>query len=280
MPGKALRAQHHCDACRRRPALPATGGVNAFAQFAALLPQEQLKAVGAFWSPSKRRYTPPAITTFHTSLPPWRRRPWTTPSASGPASMAARTRPSPWTERICAALEAHRRRAQDDGRGGWSMTPASSSGRSRSTPRATKSRPCANSPAVSISQAQSSPWIAMHAQHETARCLLGRRADYVVSAVKDNQETKDLKAIRLQRCGLARNPRQRAMAASSVDAAPSSTSPLPTATPTRPTPIPSGAGVSGMLAERGCPSGIGRLAASRRNRGTNRRRPTRRRRYA
>ena len=29
---------------------------------------------------------------------------------------------------------------------------------------------------------------AMHAQHETARCLLGRRADYVMSAVKDNQE--------------------------------------------------------------------------------------------
>ncbi len=38
---------------------------------------------------------------------------------------------------------------------------------------------------------------AMHALHETARCLLGRRADYVVSAVKDNQETilEDLKAI-------------------------------------------------------------------------------------
>ena len=38
---------------------------------------------------------------------------------------------------------------------------------------------------------------AMHAQHETARCLLGRRADYVVTAVKDNQETihDDLKAI-------------------------------------------------------------------------------------
>ena len=38
---------------------------------------------------------------------------------------------------------------------------------------------------------------AMHAQHETARCLLGRRADYVLSAVKDNQETllEDLKAI-------------------------------------------------------------------------------------
>ena len=38
---------------------------------------------------------------------------------------------------------------------------------------------------------------AMHAQHETARCLLGRRADYVISAIKDNQETilEDLKAI-------------------------------------------------------------------------------------
>ncbi len=47
--------------------------MNAFAQFAALLSQEQLEAVGAFWSPSKQRYTPPAITTFHktlTALPP------------------------------------------------------------------------------------------------------------------------------------------------------------------------------------------------------------------
>ena len=48
-------------------------GASAFAQFAALLSQEQLKAVGAFWSPSKKRYTAPAITTFHNilaALPP------------------------------------------------------------------------------------------------------------------------------------------------------------------------------------------------------------------
>ena len=40
-------------------------GVNAFAQFAALLSQEQLEAVGAFWSPSKQRYTasPPSTTS-------------------------------------------------------------------------------------------------------------------------------------------------------------------------------------------------------------------------
>ena len=43
-------------------------GATAFAQFAALLSQEQLEAVGAFWSPSKQRYTAPAITTFHHSL--------------------------------------------------------------------------------------------------------------------------------------------------------------------------------------------------------------------
>ena len=48
-------------------------GATAFAQFAALLSQEQLEAVGAFWSPSKQRYTAPAITTFHNilaALPP------------------------------------------------------------------------------------------------------------------------------------------------------------------------------------------------------------------
>ena len=38
---------------------------------------------------------------------------------------------------------------------------------------------------------------AMHAQHDTARCLLKGHAHYVVSAVKDNQETilDDLRAI-------------------------------------------------------------------------------------
>ena len=43
-------------------------GATAFAQFAALLSQEQLEAVGAFWSPSKKRYTAPAVTTFHNIL--------------------------------------------------------------------------------------------------------------------------------------------------------------------------------------------------------------------
>ena len=92
-------------------------GGNAFAQFAALLSQEQLEAVGAFWSPSKQRYTAPAITTFHNilaALPPE-----TLDNAIGQ-----------WTGQhgTCACrhgregparcLEADRRRAPDDGRGG------------------------------------------------------------------------------------------------------------------------------------------------------------------
>ena len=46
-------------------------GVNAFAQFAALLSQEQLEAVGAFWSP----WLHPGD---HHLPRPCRQRPWTT----------------------------------------------------------------------------------------------------------------------------------------------------------------------------------------------------------
>ena len=40
-------------------------GVTAFGEFAARMNQGQLEAVGAFWSPSRRRYTAPAASTFH-----------------------------------------------------------------------------------------------------------------------------------------------------------------------------------------------------------------------
>ena len=39
-------------------------GVTAMGEFAALLDPDQLRAVGAFWSPSRKRYTAPAISTF------------------------------------------------------------------------------------------------------------------------------------------------------------------------------------------------------------------------
>ena len=43
-------------------------GVTAFAQFAGLLSQPQRQAVDCFFSPSRKCYTTPAITTFHNIL--------------------------------------------------------------------------------------------------------------------------------------------------------------------------------------------------------------------
>ena len=40
-------------------------GVTAFADFAELFSQEQLAAVGCFYSPSKQCYTAPAASIFH-----------------------------------------------------------------------------------------------------------------------------------------------------------------------------------------------------------------------
>ena len=82
-------------------------------------------------------------------------------------------------------------RAQDDGRA-MSTTPAWSSGRSRSTSNEIP-RACANRLDLT-GRIVIDP---MHAQHETARCLLD--AAHYVSAIKDNQETI-LEDLRLQRC--------------------------------------------------------------------------------
>ena len=76
-------------------------GVNAFAQFAALLSQEQLgqwvRSGARASSATPRPQSPPSTT----SSPRCRPRPWTTPSVSGPASTARHMRLSPWTGRTC-----------------------------------------------------------------------------------------------------------------------------------------------------------------------------------
>ena len=77
--------------------------VNAFAQFAAPFSQEQLKAVGGFWSPSTQRYNAPATTPSTRSSPRSRPKHQTTPSPGGPVTTALRMDRSPYTERICAA---------------------------------------------------------------------------------------------------------------------------------------------------------------------------------
>ena len=172
-------------------------GVNAFAQFAALLSQEQLEAVGAFLSPSKQRYTPPAITTFHNvlaALPPETLdnaiSQWTGQHGSAHAAVAmdgkdlrgASAQTEDGRRMMVAAVEHDTGvvlgQVEVDRKSNEIPAVRELSGGLDLTGRI-----------VTID--------AMHAQHETARCLLGRRADYVISAIKDNQETilEDLKAI-------------------------------------------------------------------------------------
>ena len=172
-------------------------GSTAFAQFAALLSQEQLEAVGAFWSPSKKRYTPPAITTFHNilaALPPetldnaiGR---WTgqhggshAPVAMDGKDLRGASKQTEDGRRMMVAALVHKT--------GMVLGQVE-------VDRKSNEIPAVRELSSSLDLAGRTVTLdAMHAQHETARCLLGRRADYVVTAVKDNQETilEDLKAI-------------------------------------------------------------------------------------
>ena len=172
-------------------------GVNAFAQFAALLCQEQLKAVEAFWSPSKQRYTAPAVTTFHTilaALPPETLDnaigQWTAQHASAHAPVAmdgkdlrgASKHTAQGRRRMVAALE-HQT--------GMVLGQVEVDSKSNEIPAVRELSSSLDLTGRSVTLD------AMHAPHETARCLLERHADYVLSAVKDNQATllDDLKAI-------------------------------------------------------------------------------------
>ena len=172
-------------------------GSTAFAQFAALLSQEQLEAVGAFRSPSKKRYTAPAITTFHNilaALPPetldnaiGR---WTgqhggahAPVAMDGKDLRGASKQTEDGRRMMVAALVHKT--------GMVLGQVEVDRKSNEIPAVRELSSSLDLAGRTVTMD------AMHAQHETARCLLGRRADYVVTAVKDNQETilEDLKAI-------------------------------------------------------------------------------------
>ncbi|MDE2753730.1 MAG: ISAs1 family transposase [Gemmatimonadota bacterium] len=172
-------------------------GVTAFAQFAALLSQEQLETVEAFHSPSRKRYTAPSITTFHNilaDLPPETLDDaigrWTaqqagadTPLAMDGKDIRGASRQTEDGRRMMVAAVEHGT--------GLVLRQVEVEDKSNEIPavRALSGSLDVTGRIVTMD--------AMHAQHETARSLLGRRADYVVTAVKDNQETihDDLKAI-------------------------------------------------------------------------------------
>ena len=159
--------------------------MNAFAQFAALLTQEQLKAVGAFWSPSKQRYTAPAITTFHNilaTLPPetldnaidrWTGQHSTAhaPVAMDGKDLRGASKQTEDGRRMMVAAVEH-----DSGVVLGQVEVDSKSNEIPTVRELSSSLDLAGC-IVTVD--------AMHTQHETARCLLGRRADYVISAIKD-----------------------------------------------------------------------------------------------
>ena len=173
-------------------------GVTAFAQFANLLSQEQLEAVGSFFSPSKQRYTAPSISTFHNifaDLPPETLDDaigrWTaqqagpdTPLAMDGKELRGASKQTVEGRRMMVAAVEHGT--------GKVLRQVEVGARSNEIPAV---RELAASLAVA---GRTVTLDAMHAQHETARCLLERGADYVLTAVKNNQEAilDDLKAIK------------------------------------------------------------------------------------
>ena len=172
-------------------------GVTAFAQFAALLSQEQLETIEAFFSPSRQRYTAPSITTFHNilaDLPPE-----TLDDAIGRWTAQQVSAGTP----LAMDGKDLRGASKQTGDGRRMMVAAVEHGTGMVLRQVEIEEKSNEIPAVrDLSgildvSGRVVTMDAMHTQHETTRCLLARRADYVVTAVRGNQETihDDLTAI-------------------------------------------------------------------------------------
>ena len=173
-------------------------GVTAFADFADKLDQKQLKAVRAFWSKTKRCYTSPSITTFHNIL-----------AALPPDTLDNAV--SQWTsqhstDRAPVAMDGKDVRGASkqtaDGRRMMVAAVEHVSGLvlgQQEIADKTNEIPAVRDLSASLDLAGRTVTLdAMHAQQETARFLLETcGADYVITAIKDNQPTilEDLKEI-------------------------------------------------------------------------------------
>ena len=172
-------------------------GVTAFAEFAARMDQEQLAAAGAFFSPSRGRRTAPAASTFHyilSSLPPdaldRALGAWTRQRSDGTAAVALDGKD---VRGASKQIDGERRM----------MVAAVEHGTGLVLGQVQVGDKTNEIPAVrELTRAldlrgRVVTLDALHAQQETARALVDRGADYVVTAVKDNQETMldDLRAI-------------------------------------------------------------------------------------
>ena len=180
-------------------------GVSAFGEFAARLNQEQLAAAGAFFSPSRRRYTAPAPSTFHyvlSSLAPdaldralgaWTRQrsDGATPVALDGKDVHGASKHTGGERRMMVAAVEHGT--------GLVLGQVQVGDKTNEIPavRELTRGLDLGGRVVTLD--------ALHAQHETARALVEDcGADYVVTAVKDNQPTMldDLRTLdwRAARC--------------------------------------------------------------------------------
>ena len=173
-------------------------GVSAFGEFAARLDQEQLEAAGAFFSPSRRRYTAPAPSTFHyilSSLAPdaldRALGAWTRQGSDGAAPVAldgkdvrGASKHTDGERRMMVAAVEHGT--------GLVLGQVQVGDKTNEIPAVRELTRGLNLRGRVVTLD------ALHAQHETARALVEDcGADYVVAAVKGNQPTMldDLRAI-------------------------------------------------------------------------------------
>ena len=172
-------------------------GVTAFAEFAARMDQEQLAAAGAFFSPSRGRHTAPAASTFHyilSSLPPdaldralgaWTRQgsDGTAPVALDGKDVRGASKQIDGARRMMVAAVEHGT--------GLVLGQVQVGDKTNEIPAVRELTRALDLGGRVVTLD------AMHARQETARALVEHGADYVVTAVKDNQETMldDLRAI-------------------------------------------------------------------------------------
>ena len=165
-------------------------GVTAFGEFAARLSQARLRAVGAFFSPSRGRHTAPAPSTFHyvlSAFPPdmldrtlgaWvrQRSDGAAPVAMDGKDVRGASRQIDGERRMMVAAVEH----------GTGLVPGQVQVGDK-----TNEIPAVRELTRALGlKGRVVTLDAMHAQHETARALVEDcGADYVVTAVKDNQPT-------------------------------------------------------------------------------------------
>ena len=204
-------------------------GVTAFAQFAALLSQSQRLAVECFYSPSKGCYTSPSITTFHNILATLEPqtleeavRGWALQQSAQVQSQQDATDSSKAASGAPSDGPAVLPGVSLDGKDVRGASKQSAQGRRMLLAAVEQGSGVVLGQLEIDSKTNEIPAFrelakqldlagrvvtgdALHAQQETARCLLEEsQADYLITAVKNNQPTlfRDLQEMDFSACPL------------------------------------------------------------------------------